>query len=1026
MKYAAFTALIVLAAITFAALPSGTHAGPSGPALPVLQHGTVHSGSAPDTSGEITVRFKSWVPGVLQHRFALTAGASIVDRGSRSHVVRMNAGSNADRLLAALRADPLIAEAGLSRNAGIVSRPDDPMYPYQWNMRSAAGGSWADTAWDLATNHGAGVTVAVIDTGVAYEDYNGTLGAYQQTFHQAPDLAAASFVAPWDFVNNDAHPNDDQGHGTHVAGTIAENTNNGYGMAGVAYAATIMPVKALDYQGSGTDADVVESIYYAVDHGARIISMSLGFPGTGLPDGNGDVCTEIVGLGAALQYAHDHGVVVVAAAGNDGDSSPLCPAAFPTVISVAATRYDGGISSYSNRGAQISAPGGEPMLDQNGDGYGDGILQETFCYDGIIMLLLNRYGDFCDVYYSGTSMATPHVAGTAALLLGENPSLTVDQVQNLLYSTARDNGSPGFDSTYGWGNVDAAAAVASLLGLAVPQPTPMAGLDAPTNAVASAVSSSRIDITWSDNATAEAGYKLERSTDGVTFTLLATLPADRTSYSNANLLAATTYYYRMRAFNGPDASGYGGPVSATTLPPPAAPTNLTATAVSSSRINLAWTDNATNEAGFWVERSTNGSGFSAIAIVGANVTSFSLTNLPASTTYWFRVRAYEGPNYSGYSNTAQAATQPAPAAPTNLTATAVTSAQVNLAWTDNAANEAGFKVERSTDGVNFTQVATAVANATTYASTGLAPGTAYTFRVRAYDGQNNSAYSNAALATTQPAPAAPTNLTAAVVSTSRVNLTWTDNSTNEAGFKVERSTDGVNFTQVAIVAANSTSYASTGLLAGTTYTFRVRAYDGPNHSAYSNTASATTAAGPGDPTDLTATAVSSSRITLTWSDNSTNEAGFWIERSTNGVTFSAIAIAGVNASSYSVTGLTAATAYWFRVRAYESTNYSAYTNLAQATTQPAPAAPTDLTSTSIGTGKIKLAWTDNATTEAGFWIERSTDGVTFSAIALLGANTTAYTNAGLVSGTTYYYRVRAYDGPNYSAYTNVASATAAP
>jgi serine protease len=236
-----------------------------------------------------------------------------------------------------------------------------------------------------------------------------------------------------------------------VAGTIAQSTNNGYGMAGVAYGATIMPVKAMDYAGDGTEAGINESIYYAVDNGADVINMSLGFPGSGLPDANGNVCAEIVGLNAALQYAYDHGVVIVAAAGNEGGTQPLCPAAYPTVISVAATRYDGGITTYSNTGADIAAPGGEPSLDQNGDGYVDGVLQETLCYGGIISLVLDWYDSFCDVFNSGTSMASPHVAGTAALLLGENSSLTVDQVRDLMYSTARDNGAPGFDSTYGWG-----------------------------------------------------------------------------------------------------------------------------------------------------------------------------------------------------------------------------------------------------------------------------------------------------------------------------------------------------------------------------------------------------------------------------------------------------------------------------------------------------------------------------------------------------------------------------------------------
>ena len=540
MRNAVFTTLIALTALAAIAWPSGTRAEPGGPFIENTGLATGHEDASPD---EITVRFKPWVPGFFQIRLTGAVGASLVDRAPRSHTLRMKAGdaAKAEKLLRALRSNPVVAEAGRSRDAQIISRPDDPQLPYQWNMRSAAGGSWADTAWDMAANHSAGVTVAIIDTGVAYENYNGSLGPYIQTFVHAPDLAETAFVAPWDFANNDAHANDDHGHGTHVAGTIAQSTNNGYGMAGVAYGAKIMPIKAMDYAGGGTDTGINEAIYYAVDNGADVVNMSLGYQGTGLPDTNGDVCTEIVGLTEALQYAYDNDVVVVAAAGNDGGSAPLCPAAYPTVVSVAATRYDGGITSYSNTGAAISAPGGEPTLDQNGDGYMDGILQETFCYGGIIMLLLDWYGSFCNVYNAGTSMASPHVAGATALLLGEDPSLSVDQVRDLLFSTARDNGAAGFDSTYGWGNLDIAAAVGSLLGIGVPQPTPVAGLDAPTNVAATAASSSRIDISWTDNATAEAGYKLERSTDSVNFSPLASLPADRTTYSNTGLAAKINF-----------------------------------------------------------------------------------------------------------------------------------------------------------------------------------------------------------------------------------------------------------------------------------------------------------------------------------------------------------------------------------------------------------------------------------------------------------------------------------------------------
>ncbi|OGO46532.1 MAG: hypothetical protein A2W34_03615, partial [Chloroflexi bacterium RBG_16_64_32] len=340
------------------------------------------------------------------------------------HRIAVPEGADVDRVLAAYRNSPLVEEAGRSLIARTSDAPNDTNYPYQWHLHNTEGGMWAEAAWSLSANRGQGVVVAVIDTGVGYEDY--------AQFSQFPDLAATTFAAPRDFANNDAHANDDNGHGSHVTGTISQDTDNAYGVAGVAYNSTIMPLKALNYAGSGFDADVVEAIYYAVNSGADIISMSLAFPGTSYP------CTEIVGLNAALQFAYDSGVVVVAAAGNDGATSVTCPAAYPTVIAVGATGFDGQVVSYSNSGAalDITAPGGDPNADLNGDGFSDGVLQETFCYDATTMYLyyflfgINLYGDTCNVFYSGTSMATPHVAGTAALLLGEDPSLTPDQVRS--------------------------------------------------------------------------------------------------------------------------------------------------------------------------------------------------------------------------------------------------------------------------------------------------------------------------------------------------------------------------------------------------------------------------------------------------------------------------------------------------------------------------------------------------------------------------------------------------------------------
>jgi hypothetical protein len=185
-------------------------------------------------------------------------------------------------------------------------------------------------------------------------------------------------------------------------------------------------------------------------------------------------------MNAALQYAYDHGVVVVAAAGNEGATTVSCPAAYPTVISVGATRFDGQVVSYSNRGSALDvvAPGGDQSVDQNGDGFSDGVLQESYCSPSwaiIINAALTgqpaQFNEFCDVFNWGTSMATPHVSGIAALLLGEQPSLTPAQLREKIETTARDGGAAGWDVAYGWGLVDAAAAVAALSG-GTPTPTP--------------------------------------------------------------------------------------------------------------------------------------------------------------------------------------------------------------------------------------------------------------------------------------------------------------------------------------------------------------------------------------------------------------------------------------------------------------------------------------------------------------------------------------------------------------------------
>lgn len=279
---------------------------------------------------------------------------------------------------------------------------------------------------------------------------------------------------------------------------------------------------------------------------------------------------------------------------------------------------------------------------------------------------------------------------------------------------------------------------------------------------------------------------------------------------------------------------------------------------------------------------------------------------------------------------------PTPTAPTNLTATSISTSQINLAWQDNSDNEEGFKIERKTGSTGtWAQITITDANATTQIDSDLAAGTAYYYRVRAYNVVGDSDYSSTANATTSvaAAPEAPTNLTATATAEDQINLAWHDNSTTETGFKIERKTGSAGtWAQIATVGANTTSYANTGLTAGTAYYYQIRAYNDVGNSDYSGSANATTTAIIA-PTNLTATAASSSRINLTWQDNSTTETGFKIERKTgSGGTWAQITTVGANATSYADTTLTSSTTYYYQVRAYNNNGNSDYSNAANATT----------------------------------------------------------------------------------------------
>jgi serine protease len=286
----------------------------------------------------------------------------------------------------------------------------DPYSASQWDLSTLA----APDAWALST--GAGVTVAVLDSGVdaTHPDLSGNV------------LRGIDLVADTDDGRTDPH-----GHGTHVAGTIAAVTDNDIGVAGFAPGAKILPVRVLDADGSGVMSDLATGIVYAADQGAKVINMSL------------SATSQVGAVTNAIGYARGKGVVVVAAAGNSrATGSPTAwPAADAGVIAVAATDSSDHYATYSNQGAyvDVAAPGTSILSTVNGS----------------------------YAYYSGTSMATPHVAAFAAQLLARNPLLTPDQVENAMKSTALDLGPAGYDTDYGYGRIQPVTA----LQLVTPTPT---------------------------------------------------------------------------------------------------------------------------------------------------------------------------------------------------------------------------------------------------------------------------------------------------------------------------------------------------------------------------------------------------------------------------------------------------------------------------------------------------------------------------------------------------------------------------
>ena len=535
-------------------------------------------------------------------------------------------------------------------------------------------------------------------------------------------------------------------------------------------------------------------------------------------------------------------------------------------------------------------------------------------------------------------------------------------------------------------------------------------LTSPTNVnnvVCAARSYNSITLSWNRNTTA-TGYKLEQY-KGEKWVQVAQINSNSaTSYKITGLTAATAYSFRIRAYKtSGNATAHSGYTNLNTLTSPTNVSNVVCAARSYNSITLSWNRNTT-ATGYKLEQYKGGKWVQVAQINSNSATSYKITGLTAATTYSFRTRAYKTSGnataHSGYTNLS---TLTSPTSVSNVVCAARSYNSITLSWSRNT-TATGYKLEQYKGG-KWVQVAQINSNsATSYKVTGLTAATTYSFRIRAYKTSGNAtAHSGYTNLSTLTSPTSVSNVVCAARSYNSITLSWSRNTT-ATGYKLEQYKGG-KWVQVAQINSNSaTSYKVTGLTAATTYSFRIRAYktsgNATAHSGYTNLSTLTS---PTNVSNVVCTARSYNSITLSWNRNTT-ATGYKLEQYKGGKWVQVAQINSNSATSYKVTGLTAATTYSFRIRAYKTsgnaTAHSGYTNLSTLTS---PTNVSNVVCAARSYNSITLSWNRN-TTATGYKLEQYKGGKWVQVAQINSNSATSYKITGLTAATTYSFRIRAY------------------